>query len=86
MKKVLLLKENLPGKVTNELLKKHFESKFGKVCYISMPKYKTSHQLKGFAFVEFEEVECAKKAYKVKLLDIIISSMKFKYAAFFIAV
>ena len=57
--------ENLPIKITNDLLKKYFEEKFGKVSYISMPKYKTSHQFKGFAFVEFEEVECAKKAYKV---------------------
>ncbi len=29
-----------------------------------MPKFKTSFQLKGFAFVEFEEKACAKKAVK----------------------
>jgi len=29
-----------------------------------MPKFKTSFQLKGFAFVEFEEKSCGKQAAK----------------------
>ena len=61
----IIFQENLPLKVTNESLKKHFEKKFGRVCYISMPKFKTSFQLKGFAFIEFEEKSCAKEAVKV---------------------
>ena len=48
--------------MTSEALKTYFEQKFGKVCYISLPKFKSSHQLKGFAFVEFEEKATAKKA------------------------
>ena len=72
-------------------MKKYFE-KFGKVCYISLPKFehfffiipnfrlaiiklnsnliffgrfKTSNQLKGFAFIEFGTKDEAKKAVEV---------------------
>lgn len=34
------------------------------MSYISVPKFKSSHELKGFAFVEFEEKNCAKEAVK----------------------
>ncbi len=57
--------EDIPLKTTSEALKDFFEKKFGKVSYISLPKFKTSFQLKGFAFVEFEDKESTKQALEV---------------------
>ena len=45
-------------------LKKQFEQ-FGDVSYISLPKFKSSDDLRGFAFIEFSEKESAKKAIEV---------------------
>lgn len=39
--------------------------KCGNVVYISIPRYKTSGDPKGFAFVEFETKEQAEKAIEV---------------------
>lgn len=56
--------ENLPSRTTLDILKKHFEEKFGTVSYISLPKFKSSHHLKGFSFIEFSKKKYAKKAIK----------------------
>lgn len=45
-------------------MKNHFQNEFGKVSYISLPKFKTSSELKGFAFIEFEDKATAKEAIK----------------------
>ena len=42
----------------------------GKVVYVSLPKYRTSGDLKGFGFVEFETVEEANKACEVKKIKL----------------
>lgn len=39
--------------------------KCGNVVYVSIPRYKTSGDPKGFAFVEFETKEQAEKAIEV---------------------
>ena len=39
----------------------------GKVAYVSLPKFRTTGDLKGFGFVEFETVEGAKMACEVIL-------------------
>lgn len=57
----MIIKENLPENSTNESIKAHFEQ-FGKICYISLPKFKTSNEFKGFAFLEFEDKSGAKQA------------------------
>ena len=59
-----LIKENLDTNITNDDVKSYFE-KFGKVSYISLPKYRTTNQLKGFGFIEFLNKEDAKKAVEV---------------------
>jgi len=56
--------ENLPTDVTHDLLKRIF-SRCGKVCYISLPKYKTTKEIKGFAFIEFDSRQSAKNAIKM---------------------
>jgi La-related protein 7 len=56
--------ENIPAKITYEQLKDLFEQ-YGKISYISLPKFKTTNQLKGFAFVEFEQKESSKQAAEV---------------------
>ena len=54
----------------------------GKVVYVSLPRYKSSGDLRGFAFVEFETREAAAKACEVtkgfSSFDIILI-MKFFY-------
>lgn len=39
--------------------------KCGNVVYVSIPRYKSTGQPKGFAFVEFETKEQAEKAIEV---------------------
>ena len=48
--------ENLPPFVTNDSLKKMFAEKYGPVDYVSLPRYKHNRAVKGFAFIEFENV------------------------------
>jgi RNA recognition motif-containing protein len=55
--------ENLETNVEDENLKNYFQQ-FGQVCYISLPKFKTSKQMKGFAFIEFSDESEAKAAVK----------------------
>ena len=45
--------ENLPDKVTHEVLAKIF-SKNGEVLHVSLPKYTETQVPKGFAFIEFK--------------------------------
>lgn len=48
----------------HEFIEKVF-SRFGKVTYVSLPKFKSTGKLKGFAFVEFATKEEANKALEV---------------------
>lgn len=41
-------------------------TKCGNVVYVSIPRYKSSGDSKGFAFVEFEKEEEAHKAIEVR--------------------
>lgn len=52
--------ENIPSHVNHEWIEKIFQE-FGQVAYVSLPKFKQSKEPKGFAFVEFEEEEAAKR-------------------------
>ncbi|XP_061158278.1 la-related protein 7 [Syngnathus typhle] len=56
--------ELLPKDVTHSWIEKVF-SKCGTVVYASIPRYKTTNDPKGFAFVEFENPEQAKKAVEM---------------------
>ncbi|KAJ8675774.1 hypothetical protein QAD02_011560 [Eretmocerus hayati] len=40
-------------------------SQYGPVAYVSIPKYRFNHRIKGFAFVEFETPEGAQNCLKV---------------------
>lgn len=52
--------ENLPKETTHESLKAKF-AEFGPVAYVSIPKFKNSPRIKGFAFVEFESQDTVRK-------------------------
>ncbi|PNF30606.1 hypothetical protein B7P43_G06138 [Cryptotermes secundus] len=52
--------EQLPLDAQHEWLKEVF-SAYGKVAYVSLPKYRSSGKIKGFAFVEFDTPEEANK-------------------------
>ncbi|XP_049591300.1 la-related protein 7 [Syngnathus scovelli] len=56
--------ELLPKDVTHSWIEKVF-SKCGTVVYASIPRYKTTNDPKGFAFVEFENPEQAQKAIEM---------------------
>ncbi|XP_042256528.1 la-related protein 7 isoform X2 [Thunnus maccoyii] len=56
--------ELLPKDVTHSWIERVF-TKCGNVVYISIPRYKSSGDSKGFAFVEFETVEQAQKAIEM---------------------
>lgn len=56
--------ELLPKDVTHNWIERVF-TKCGNVVYISIPRYKSSGDSKGFAFVEFEKVEQAQKAIEM---------------------
>jgi RNA recognition motif-containing protein len=57
--------ENIPNSVmiTHEILKEIF-SKHGKVLHVSIPKFSENKQLKGFAFITFENPSEADKAIR----------------------
>ncbi|KAM7350815.1 la related protein 7 [Cochliomyia hominivorax] len=55
--------EALPSTADHEWVRQIFE-RFGKVAYISLPKYTKSRRIKEFGFVEFEKEESVKKAIK----------------------
>jgi La-related protein 7 len=57
--------ENLPPFVTNDSLKKMFSEKHGAVDYVSLPRYKHNRAVKGFAFIEFADIEGADAAIKM---------------------
>ncbi|CAH2076121.1 unnamed protein product, partial [Iphiclides podalirius] len=52
--------ESIPVKATQEWLERVF-SDYGRVAYISLPKFKNSQKLKGFGFIEFEKPQEAQK-------------------------
>ncbi|KAL4641555.1 la-related protein 7 [Arapaima gigas] len=56
--------ELLPKNVTHCWIERVF-SKCGKVVYISIPRYKSTGQAKGFAFVEFETEQQAQTAIEM---------------------
>lgn len=53
--------EQIPLTSTHESISAIFE-KFGKVNYVSLPRYKKSRQIKQFGFVEFDDEESIVKA------------------------
>lgn len=53
--------EQVPTDADHEWLSNIF-SRYGKIDYISIPKFKNSNKTKGFAFIEFANVESAEKA------------------------
>ena len=54
--------ERIPSQMgTVEAIETAFE-KYGRVVYVSLPKFKRDGKAKGFAFVQFEKAEEAKKA------------------------
>ncbi|XP_069026461.1 la-related protein 7 [Embiotoca jacksoni] len=56
--------ELLPKDVTHSWIERVF-TKCGNVVYVSIPRYKSSGDSKGFAFVEFEKEEQAQKAIEM---------------------
>uniref|UniRef100_A0A8C6T3M5 La-related protein 7 n=1 Tax=Neogobius melanostomus TaxID=47308 RepID=A0A8C6T3M5_9GOBI len=56
--------ELLPKDVTHNWIERVF-SKCGNVVYISIPRYRSTGDSKGFAFVEFEKVDQAQKAIEM---------------------
>jgi La-related protein 7 len=61
MDECTLYVEQVPLNSTHDSLKELF-SRFGKVVYVSLPKYKKSQKIKQFGFVEFENKESIIKA------------------------
>ncbi|XP_065365134.1 la-related protein 7 [Calliphora vicina] len=55
--------EALPSTADHEWVRQIFE-RFGKVAYISLPKYNKSRKIKEFGFVEFEKEDSVSKAIK----------------------
>jgi len=60
--------ENIPPEMDHDTLKKIF-TVYGNVVYVSIPKFRDCRLNKGFAFVEFEEIDFAKKALEAFGLD-----------------
>lgn len=56
--------ENLPPEISHDELTKVF-SEFGKVVYVSVPKYSNTQQRKGFAFVEFDTPKDAEETIRI---------------------
>lgn len=55
------VQEALPTTATHDSVRKIFEA-YGPVAYVSLPKFRTSQQIKEFAFVEFESRSSVLKA------------------------
>ncbi|XP_058059466.1 la-related protein 7 [Anopheles bellator] len=55
--------ESLPPKANHDWVRNVFSS-YGKVAYVSLPKFKHSKKIKEFGFVEFEEETSVQKALK----------------------
>jgi len=53
--------ECLPAGVTHDWVRDAF-AKCGRVVYVSLPKYRSTGDTKGFAFVEFDTVDAAHAA------------------------
>ncbi|KAJ7373104.1 La- protein 7 [Desmophyllum pertusum] len=56
--------EKLPPYADHDWLKGIF-SKYGKVVYVSIPRFKQTGDVKGFAFVEFESAKAAQEAVEM---------------------
>lgn len=63
-------KELLPKDVTHSWIERVF-TKCGNVVYVSIPRYRSTGDSKGFAFVEFEKEEQAQKAIEVILRGVL---------------
>jgi len=57
--------EQLPPDAQHDWLREVF-SAYGKVAYVSVPKYRATGKIKGFAFVEFDTPEEANKTLEVR--------------------
>ncbi|KAI5739342.1 hypothetical protein M8J77_018089 [Diaphorina citri] len=64
--------EKLPPEAEHDYIESVF-SKYGKVTYVSLPKFKSTGKLKGFAFVEFSTKEEAAKALEVRKSYLILN-------------
>ncbi|VDH92774.1 La-related protein 7 [Mytilus galloprovincialis] len=53
--------ECLPHNVDHEYIRKIFDS-CGSILYVSIPRYKSTGDSKGFAFIEFDSIQSAHKA------------------------
>jgi len=58
--------ENLPPEIDHEWLKSVFEC-YGKVEYVSIPRFTHDRSIKGFAFVQFDSPESSLKAIEAFL-------------------
>ena len=61
---LIFFQELLPRNVNHSWIERVF-GKCGNVVYISIPRFRTTGDPKGFAFVEFETKEQAEKAIEV---------------------
>ena len=61
---IIIFQEGLPAIADHEWVKSYFV-KYGEVLYVSLPKYKSTGDIKGFAFVEFASEESAARACQV---------------------
>ena len=60
----LYFQENLPEHADIDWVKGKF-SAFGTVQYVSLPRFKSTQKIKGFAFVEFETVDSVPRTIQV---------------------
>jgi len=58
------MQEYIPTTADHEWVRRVF-APFGDMSYISLPRYQTTGDMKGFAFVEFETADGAAKACEV---------------------
>ncbi|XP_046838555.1 la-related protein 7 [Vespa crabro] len=66
--------QNLPPGANHDWLSSIF-SQYGNVAYVSIPHYKINKKIKGFAFVEFDTPEEAKKCIKAfRKMDCLLPS------------